>query len=405
MIDLVIDIDMMIDIVIYRGKNCINKFIGMILEEYEYCRDVMKKKFNKNLIMSVEEEEIFQSSNKCWICGTLFDFVDEKVRDHCHIFAKYRGAAHFSCNANLKITKKVPVIFHNLRWYNSHLIIKAISNFDVNVDVIPVGLEKYMAFIVNRNLIFIDSIQFMNSSFDSLVKKLVDEDFKCLSKEFEGEYLKVVKEKGVYPYECMKSFKKLGETELPSKDMFFSSIRGEDTGEKDYERARSVWNTFCIKNLGEYHDLYLKTDVLLLCDVFEKFVSTCLEYYGLDPCHYFNAPGLAWDTMLKMTGVELELIDDIGMYLFTGKGMRGGISYIAKRYSKANNKYMKDYDRDGDKDTNYIMYFDANNLYGWAMTQYLPYGGFEWMTEEEINNFDFSLVEEDSLNWYILEEI
>ena len=208
-------------IVIFRGKDCISKFITMILKEYEYCSNVMKKYFNKNLLMTVEEEEeeeeeeeIFQLSNKCWICDKLFDLVDEKVRDHCHISGKCKGAAHFSCNANLKISKRVPVIFYNLRGYDSHLIIKEISNFDVKVDVIPNGLEKYMAFTINRNLVFIDSMQFMNSGLDSLVKSLVNGDFKYLSEEFSGKYLKVVKEKGIYSYEYMNSFKKFNETEL-----------------------------------------------------------------------------------------------------------------------------------------------------------------------------------------------
>ena len=125
------------------------------------------------------------------------------------------------------------------------------------------------------------------------------------------------------------------------------------------------------------------------------------KLFGLDPCHCFSAPGLGWDAMLKMTGIELEFIDDIDMYLFIEKGMRGGISYIAKRYSKANNKYVKNYD--GGKETIYNMYFDANNLYGWAMTRYLPYGGFKWMIEEEINNFDLNSIGKNSLNGYILE--
>ena len=186
------------DIVIYRGRNCVNKFITMMLEEYEYCSNIMKEYFNKNLIMPAEEEGIFQSSNKCWICNKLFDLVDEKVRDHCHLSGKFRGAAHFSCNANLKITKKVPVIFHNLRGYDGHLIMKETNNFDVIIDVIPNGLEKYMAFIINRNLLFIYSMQFMNSSLDSLVRNLVDEDYKYLSKEFEefeDKDLKLLKEK------------------------------------------------------------------------------------------------------------------------------------------------------------------------------------------------------------------
>ena len=122
------------------------------MREYEYCRDVVKNYFNKNLKKSVEEEEPFQLANKCWICGKLFDLADEKVRDHCHITGKFRGAAHFSCNANFKISKKVPVIFHNLKGYDGYLIMKELSNFDVSIDVIPCGLEQYMAFIVNRNL-------------------------------------------------------------------------------------------------------------------------------------------------------------------------------------------------------------------------------------------------------------
>ena len=156
----------------------------MLLEEYDYCKKMMKKHFHKNFIMSAEEEERFQLSNSCWICDTLFYVGDEKVRDHCHITEKYRGAAHWSCNINLKLTKKIPVIFYNLRGYDSHLIIKEIIKSDVKVNVIPNGLEKYMAFTINRNLVFIDSMQFMNSSLDSFVKNLSDNDLKCLSEEF-----------------------------------------------------------------------------------------------------------------------------------------------------------------------------------------------------------------------------
>ena len=119
----------------------------------------------------------------------------------------------------------------------------------------------------------------------------------------------------------------------------------------------------------------MKTDFLLLADVSEKFINTCLEYYGLDPCHYFSCPGLIWDPMLKMTGIELGLISDMDKYFFIKKGMRGGISYIAKRYIKANNKYMTDYD--SSEESKFIVYLDANNLCGLGMSQYLPYGRFK----------------------------
>ena len=137
--------------------------------------------------------------------------------------------------------------------------------------------------------------------------------------------------------------------------------------------------------------------------MFEKFIKTCLDYYRLDPCHYFSIPGLSWDAMLKMTGEELELLSDIDTNLFIEKGMRGGNSYIAKRYSKANNKCMENYDSSEDIISVYIIYLDANNLYGWAMIQYLPYGGFKWLTKKEIDKFDLNSIKENSSIGYILE--
>ena len=327
--------------------------------------------------MSAEEEDKIQLSNSCWICNKLFDVGYEKVGDHCQVTGRYRNAAHFSCNANLKSSKTTPAIFHNLRGYDSHLIIKEVSKFDVKVRVIPNGLEKYMDFTINKYLVLIDSMQFMNLSLDSLVKNLSDNDFKYLSEEFSGELLELVKEKGVHPYEYMDSFKRFSENKLPDKCKFFSSLKDECIGEKDYQRANNIWNVFKMNSMDDYHDIYLKTDVLLLADVFEKFTKTCLYYYGLDPCHYFSSPELSWDTILKMNGIELDLISDIDMHLFIEKGLRGGISYIAKRHSKANNKYMECYD--SSKESIYIIYLDVNNLYGWVMIQYLPYSGFKFV--------------------------
>ena len=147
-----------------------------------------------------------------------------------------------------------------------------------------------------------------------------------------------------------------------------------------------VWKVFKLKNLGEYHDLYLKTGVLSLCDVFEKFISVCLKGY---PCHYFSSPGLSWDSMLRMTGINLEKIDDIDINLFLEKGLRGGISYISKKYSKSDNKI--------------IMYWDMNNLFGTVMSfEYLPYGDFRCLSEEEIKVFDLDIIPKNSLIEYIL---
>ena len=153
--------------------------------------------------------------------------------------------------------------------------------------------------------------------------------------------------------------------------------------------------------MGEYHDLYLKSDVLLLADVSESFRKTCLQYYKLDPCHYFMSPGLSWDAMLKMTNIKLELMVDVDMFQFIEKGMHGGVSYIANRYGKANNKYMKEYNEK--VSSKYIVYLDANNLYGWAMSQYLPTGNFRWMTDKEIKKIDPGKYRADGKKGLILE--
>ena len=175
------------DVVLYRGKNAVSKFIVPILREYDYCRKVVKH-FNKNLIMSALENEEFERSNICCICGKLICF-DQKVRDHCHTTGKYKGAANWSCNINLKISKKVSVIFHNLKCYDKHLLFKELSKFNCKIGVIPNGLEKYMNFILNNNIVFIDSMLFMNSSLDKLVANLSSEDFKCLNEIYGGEKL------------------------------------------------------------------------------------------------------------------------------------------------------------------------------------------------------------------------
>ena len=142
-------------IVVYRGENAAYEFIKAILKEYKYCKKVIHKNFNKTLIMNEEEEHLFQKSNSCWICKTLIDNDEEKVRDHCHVTGKFRGAAHWNCNINFQLTKKVPVILHNLRGHDSHLIFNELDKFDVKINVIPNGLKKYMAFFLNKNLVLL----------------------------------------------------------------------------------------------------------------------------------------------------------------------------------------------------------------------------------------------------------
>ena len=229
----------------------------------------MKEHFNKNLVMNEKEEHLFQESNNCWICKKLIDNDDEKVRDHCHITSKFRGAAHWNCNINFQLTKTIPVIFHNLKGYHSHLIFSELNKSDVKISVIPNRLEKYMAFFLSKNLVFIDSMPFMNSSLDKLVKNLSDEYFKYLVKEFGSEHLEILKQKGAYPYEYMNSFKRFNQEKLCARKYFFSSTKkgkiNEDgkksdghIGIEDYLTCEKIWNKFKMKSMSDYHDHYLK---------------------------------------------------------------------------------------------------------------------------------------------------
>ena len=189
--------------------------------------------------------------------------------------------------------------------------------------------------------------------------------------------------------------------ELPTKEQFYTILNHQHVTYGESDNAKKVWKAFNIETMGEYHDLYLKSDVLLLADVLKSFRKTCLQYYKLDPCHYFTSPGLSWDAMLKMTDIILELMIDVDMFLFIKKRMRGGVSYIANRDGKANNKYMKKYKEKAP--SKYIMYLDANNLYSWAMSQYLTTGRFRWMTDEEISQIDLDKYKENGKKGLILE--
>ena len=402
---------------LYRDEKAVYKFMEKMLKEVKYCKNIMKKHFDKPLKMTKEDEEKFEKAKECHICDKKYTEKDIRVRDHCHITGKYRGSAHQECNLKLRINPeeiKIPVIFHNLRGYDSHFIMQEIGaivknntytkngkEIKMDINAIPNNMEKYMAFMLGNHLTFIDSFQFMSSSLDKLVSNLPAEALKYTNKRFQKEKFKLMTRKGVYPYDYMDSFEKFNKTELPTKEEFYSILNNEHITDEDYSHAQKVWNTFQLQTMGEYHNLYLKSDILLLADVFENFRKTCLQYYKLDPCHYFTSPGLSWDAMLKMTNIKLELMTDIDMFQFIEKGMRGGISYIANRYGKANNKYMREYDEKAP--SKYIMYLDANNLYGWAMSQYLPTGGFRWMTEKQINKINLAQYNEDSNKGLILE--
>ena len=350
--------------------------------------------------MTKEQEDIYNTTDTCWICSN--ETKEDKVRDHCHITGKYRGAAHRNCKPKLKTPKKLPIIFHNLEGYDGHFIIKALNHFqNIKIEVIPKSTEKYMSIIINKNITFIESMQFLNSSLDTLVKNLEDDDFKHLTSEFSREHLDLLKNKDIYPYEWVDDIRIFNYPRPPPKSAYNSrynqhkkekdpKIRKEtedqrkERKEKEYNHINTTWRVFNFKTFKDLDNHYLRKDVLLLAAVFEKFIKTCLKYYSLDPVHYFSAPGLSWDAVLRMTKEKLEKIDNSKMHMFIEHGMRGSVCVAVKEYSKANNEECEAYDRT--KKRTEIAYIDMNNLYGKAMMSYLPYPSFKWVkvTDENV---------------------
>ena len=309
-----------------------------------------------------------------------------QVRDHCHVTGVFRGPAHEKCNWRLRQTFTIPVILHNFRGYDSHLIVRALGRYTRReITVVPQGLEKYLSLKWGRHIVFKDSLQFLSASLATLVENLKQsgaDKFKYLASEFTPEQLPHLLRKGVYPYDWVDDWAKLDEPALPSREHFSNQLTGSECSEADYEHAQAVFTRFNCQTVRDYLDIYLKCDVLLLADVFEAFRASCMKHYELDPAHYLSAPGFSWDAMLKKTKVHLELLSDASIFNFLERGMRGGVCMISKRFAHANNKDMKPLDLSKPeeasmqynpaKPSTYIMYLDANNLYGWAMSQQLP---------------------------------
>ena len=355
---------------------------------------------NEKMIITAKEEEEFKQASNCWICRKKLN-LEDRVRDHCHFTGRYRGAAHNQCNLKYSKPNNISVFFHNLTGYDSHLFIKKLGVTEGNIDCIPNNEEKYISFsktiktgeYTNKKgetkdkyfkIVFKDSMKFLLSSVEALVNNLPKDGFKNLEKYFSPEQVKLLKQKGFFPYDYMDDIEKLKIKKPPKQEAFYSKLTGHGINNINYQHVLKVWKTWKMKTFKEYLKLYNETDVLLLADVFENFRDVCLKNYGLDPVYYFTAPGLAWDACLKMTNISLELLTDSDMLLMIEKGIRGGISIISNRYGEANNKYMKDYDKT--KLSKFLMYLDANNLYGWAMTQKLPVHSFKWMSNKEIEN-------------------
>ena len=404
-------------------------------EEVKLCNDKNPLEVNKQFIEELErlalksynltqlnkfeikykenEKDIHKKCKLCENCKCEFTELNKKVAHHDHISGEFISTLCNNCNLDFQYKRFLPVYIHNLKGYDAHLFITSLNDYGYkqenkksdNISCIPNNEEKYISFSKNikvseyvkdgktvpvmYEIRFIDTYGFMASSLSDLIDNLkkggknINEwrkIFKNVSKGFTNdEQFLLMIQKGIYPYDYIDNYDKLLEKQLPKKKFFNNKLSNSKCSEKDYSQAQLVWKTFNCKSFMDYHNIYLKSDVLLLADVWESFREVCNTSHKLDVEYYYTLPSFSWDAMLKLTKVELELITDIEQYLFIESGIRGGMSQISKRYAQANNDKLKEYDEK--KELSHITYLDANNLYGWAMCEFLPQKDFKWNLE------------------------
>lgn len=369
---------------------------------------------------SRDDRQKLIKSKTCEYCKCQYDDKNKACIHHDHITGKYIATICSKCNLEHTYKRFLPVYIHNLKGYDSHFIVPALNKFGLKAEIncIPNNEERYISFSktivvdeysdkkgqeksITYEIRFLDTFAFMSSSLDALSTNLkkgcnnnvaeLRKTFRNVSNQFADDsvFLMMI-EKGVYPYEYIDTYDKLNETSLPFIDKFYSKLTLQHIHYKDYLKALKVWKRVKCNTMLDYHNLYLTSDVLILADVWENFKNVCMKIYNLDVSYYYTAPGLSWDAFLKHTqeecklksneDFEIELLTDMDMYQFVENNIRGGLSQISKRYAKANHKELSTYNKNAIDE--YILYLDANNLYGYAMSQYLPQKNFKWNTEE-----------------------
>ena len=356
---------------VYRGENCVKIFIETLF----FATDNLFLFLNKNAplkTLNYSEKMDYESNDICHICEKIIGEFEIKCRDHDHTTGLYRGVAHLICNINFQTPKQIPVIIHNLKNFDSNLILKELNQeYFKKCRVIPKSTEKFLSFSLNK-IKFLDSFQFMSASLDNLVSNLRNSGlkaFKITTSLFEEKYgkidekdLEILLNKSTYPYEYIDCFEKFEERELPNYEDFYSALNYSNVEKKKFFEAKYIWNKFNCKNIGDFHDLYVLLDTSLLADVFNVFRKKTMNIYGLDPCHYYSIPSLSWNAMLKFTEIEIELLTDIDMYLFIEQNIRCGISQTSKRLSMANNIDMFE-KFNPNLESKYILYFDGSNIF------------------------------------------
>ena len=417
-----------IDDDIYHSRYISETFDGDVALKFLKCvlaiRDELDDIPDREMEMTEQEKSDYAQSNTCWICSektnefpeykivekkqkdgttTKVEKLDNslcKVKDHCHFTGKFRGPAHSKCNLKLRKQRFIPVFFHNLSGYDSHLLVKSFSKLKETPYCIPENTEKFIMMSLTRPkhsaVKFLDSFRFKGRSLDKLVSELSDCPI-LRSDPTLGKHFEIFRRKGVFPYEWFDSYEKLSATKFPDHEAFRSRLSGVEVvkvdgkkvtlGKKiskdEYEYAKTVYKKFC-ENMKDYHDLYMRCDVLLLADVMENFRCEAYDAFQLDPLNYVTDASYAWDCLLKFSKVELEVLSDYNMYLFFEAAKRGGYSNCHKNYSEANHKYLPNFNPN--EPSKFLAYFDINSQYPSVMINPMPVRDFRWAFDFEIED-------------------
>lgn len=352
----------------FRGLGAADVFINCLYNATRQIVSEMNQEAVKMNPLTEFQNKQFKFAKICHICKKGFALNEIKTRDHNHRNGEYRGPAHIICNLKYQDPHYIPLFIHNLKNFDANLILNSLNTDKFKkCKIIPQSTEKFLSFSLDE-IRLLDSYQFLSVSLAILVENLRKsgvENFVITRKVFEKRYsnfneekMSLLLRKGVFCYEYIDTFKKFDQKFLPSIDFFYSSLNFSTVSIEDYKHACIVFKEFQCMNIGEFHDLYCLLDTCLLADVMTVFRRKIFETYGLEACHFFSLPTLSFQAMLKYTGIEIELLTDVDMYIFIENNIKGGICQVSKRFSKSNNKYIEEtYDQS--KKSKFITYIDG----------------------------------------------
>ena len=377
----------------YFGEDCVRKFLKWLNHQKYEVHDISLHHYHR-LEMTPSNWIHFHKQDKCEMCGGRFGRLNKKCKDHDHLTGAFRYALCNRCNLTYASRDtKIVCVSHNGVGYDNHFLITEIAelcrkNKKNTFRSVAKNREKNLV-IYYDGYVFLDSYQFLPSSLSTLVNTMAI--FPLIQEHFGESNYKLFTQKGTYCYEYIKSPEMLQIDKLPEIDAFYDSISKKGITPEQYKHAQCVWETMKCENLLDYTRFYLEADVLLLADCFEQFRKTTKRNFDLDPCKFLSTPHLGFNSMLRYTGIKLDLLQDSEMLDMIRYNIRGGISTITKRYADT-------YD-----DSSQIVYLDCCNLYGYALSRSLPVGDFRWMSREEIDSFNPFTSTPDSPHGFILE--